>query len=146
VAGAIPNYTVLETAHTLCFLDLFPASTGHALCVPKAHAAQLHDMDDDDDDAASLDLLRCVSKLGRAATQLPGVGGYNVVQNNGAIAGQVIHHVHFHVIPRRADDGLVSFKSGAKLQDAGAAKLLASFATALKKPKQAEEAKEEEEI
>lgn len=90
--------------HSLAFLDAFPATPGHSLLVPKkAGYATLDAMPADEAGA----FLRDLPRLVRAVKAATGCDGVNVVQNNGAAAGQVVMHAHFHVIPRVAGDGLV---------------------------------------
>ena len=102
VAGDIPAARVFEDDHTLAFLDIGPLSKGHVLLIPKSHAATLDQMSADD----VAGLTRHLPRIGRAVRQLVGAEGFNVLQNNGRCAGQSVDHVHFHVIPRNADDGL----------------------------------------
>ena len=102
VAGAIPANTVLDTAHALAFMDIAPLAEGHTLLIPKRHRTTLADMSSDELSLISRELPR----LGEAILSATGAHGYNVLQNNGEVAGQVVQHVHFHIIPRHADDGL----------------------------------------
>jgi diadenosine tetraphosphate (Ap4A) HIT family hydrolase len=77
---------------------------GHALLLPKAAGyAELYDMPPE----AAAAFLRELPRLCKAVKQATGCDGVNVVQNNGGAAGQVVFHVHFHVIPRVEGDGLV---------------------------------------
>ncbi len=100
--GEIPSALVLETAEAVAFLDIHPVNLGHVLLVPKAHHATLSDLPDDLAAAAG-SLLPRLCRAVRAAT---GASALNVIVNHGAAAGQTIDHVHFHVIPRRADDSV----------------------------------------
>ena len=101
VRGEIPSTRIYEDEHVLAFLDIGPIIKGHTLVIPKAHHDPLT--------ALPADLLARVMQVVQrvAAAQLSGLGadGVNVHQSNGAAAGQVVPHVHFHVIPRFADDG-----------------------------------------
>ncbi len=83
----------------LAFLDLGPLSPGHTLVIPKRHAKRLDDLPDEDAAAVGAVLPR----LGRAVCQATGIQAYNVLQNNGEPAGQVVMHVHFHIIPKPTD-------------------------------------------
>ncbi len=93
-ARKAPAYVVYEDGATLAFLDLFPFTRGHALVIPKRHGARLTDLPFDDQIA----LVRTLDEVCRRAERL--APDYNVALNAGAAAGQIIFHVHFHVIPR----------------------------------------------
>lgn len=96
LSGEIPCHRIHEDAHVLAFLDIGPLSRGHVLLIPKEEKATLGELSDD---AASA-LGRVLPRLCRAVCTATGATAYNVLQNNGADAGQVVMHVHFHVIPR----------------------------------------------
>lgn len=101
-AGEIPCHRVHEDAHTIAFLDIAPVATGHAIVIPRHHAMRL-------DELPATELARAAEALGAVAGRVlraTGCTAYNVLQNNGEAAGQVVMHVHFHIIPRRAGDGL----------------------------------------
>ncbi|KAH7920256.1 HIT-like protein [Leucogyrophana mollusca] len=100
IAGDIPSYKVLETDHTIAFLDINPVSVGHTQIIPKYHAKTLIDLPDAH--------LADIGPLLKKVALMTGAVEYNVLQNNGAMAFQHVPHVHFHVIPKtRKDDGLV---------------------------------------
>lgn len=103
IKGEIPSFKVLETAKTLAFLDVGPLSKGHCLVIPKEHAMKLHELSDD----SLADLLPVAKKVALAV----GAENYNILQNNGREAHQVVDHVHFHVIPKTSmkdeSEGLV---------------------------------------
>ncbi len=100
--GAIPAATVLDTPHAFAFLDIAPLAPGHTLLIPKGHVETLTDMEPD----VLQHLVAELPKLAGAILAATGARAYNVLQNNGRDAGQVVGHVHFHIIPRAADDGL----------------------------------------
>jgi histidine triad (HIT) family protein len=100
VAGAIPSATVFEDEATFAFLDIGPLAKGHVLVIPKDHYVTLDAMPPDLAGA----MLRHLPELCRAVKQATGCAGLNVLQNNGAIAHQVVQHVHFHIIPRASGD------------------------------------------
>ncbi len=98
----MPASVVYEDAVLIAFLDVNPLADGHLLAVPRDHFERLTDM-------PATVVGKCASALpplGRAVMQVTGAAGFNVLQNNGRAAGQVVPHVHFHVIPRKPDDGL----------------------------------------
>jgi histidine triad (HIT) family protein len=96
VAGVIPCAKLLDTEDALAFLDIGPVARGHALLIPKDHYNTLDEMPP----AAAAGLFRHLPSLVKAVQAVTGGEGVNVLQNNGAIAGQVVSHVHVHVIPR----------------------------------------------
>jgi len=100
VAGEIPSCKVYEDADTLAFMDIGPVVKGHTLVIPRQH----HDPITGTPDAVLQKLITVVKKVAQA--QLDGLkaDGINVTQANGQIAGQIIPHIHFHVIPRFAND------------------------------------------
>lgn len=102
VSQEIPAYKVYEDEKTLAFLDSHPTSLGHTLVVSKSHYANLEEINDED--LASL--MLAVKKVGRLLKDKLGVAGYNVNENNDPVAGQIVNHLHFHVIPRSENDGL----------------------------------------
>ena len=83
----------------LAFLDLGPLAAGHALVIPKHHAKELGDLPDEDAAAVG----KVLPRLARAITQATGSKAYNVLVNIGEPAGQVVMHVHYHIIPKPGD-------------------------------------------
>lgn len=102
IAGEIPCHKVYEDQHILAFLDIAPLSLGHTLVIPKEPVAHLHQLSEES--AAALG--RVLPRLCRAVMKATGATAYNVLQNNGSAAHQVVMHVHFHIIPRIGEDGL----------------------------------------
>ncbi|MCH7571601.1 MAG: HIT family protein, partial [Planctomycetes bacterium] len=102
IDGEIPCHKVYEDEHVLAFLDVGPLSRGHTLLIPKECKAHLHELSDES--AAALG--RVLPRLCRAVMQATGATAYNVLQNNGSAAHQVVMHVHFHIIPKFDDAGL----------------------------------------
>jgi histidine triad (HIT) family protein len=103
VRGEIPCNKVYEDEKVLAFLDINPLSTGHILVVPKEPAETLDRLSDES--AAALG--RVLPRLCRAVVAVTGIREYNVLENNGQGAHQVIAHVHFHIIPKpNSRDGL----------------------------------------
>ncbi len=102
VAGEIPVTKIYEDEIVLAFLDIGPLSKGHTLLIPKEHFEKLHD-------CPSELLGKVCSRLGRIAKAVAGAmnaDGYNVLCNNGTAAGQLVEHLHFHIIPRSTGDGV----------------------------------------
>ncbi|OAA49492.1 HIT family protein 1 [Metarhizium rileyi] len=92
IKGEVPCMKLFESEKTLAFLDIGPLSKGHALVIPKYHGAKLVDIPD----AQLTEILPTLKKLVTAT----GAVNYNILQNNGSIAHQEVHHVHFHMIPK----------------------------------------------
>ena len=106
-AGEIPCFKIYEDDMTLAYLDINPFSEGHALVIPKIHAADISEIEEDALAALILRVKKVASHLKEA---LP-CDGFNILQNNGEAAGQTVRHIHFHIVPRRKGDAL-EFKSG----------------------------------
>jgi histidine triad (HIT) family protein len=100
--GEIPSATLYEDEEFRVILDLGPASKGHALILPKKHAADLYEIPDET--AAKAMLL--AKKMAGKMTKALGCDGFNIVQNNGECAGQTVFHFHMHLIPRYQGDGV----------------------------------------
>jgi histidine triad (HIT) family protein len=124
--GEIPCHRVYEDADVLAFLDINPVSRGHTLVIPREPAETLDQLSAD----AAAAVGRAMPRIARAVLAATGASAFNVLQNNGARAHQVVFHVHFHIIPKY-DDGTglgVGWKAGhlvdgAELAAAIAAKL-----------------------
>jgi histidine triad (HIT) family protein len=102
VAGQIPVTKIYEDDVVLSFLDIGPISDGHTLVIPKQHFEKLHQC------PAEI-LGRVASLLGKIAKAVAAAmnsDGYNVLCNNGRAAGQLVEHLHFHIIPRNTGDGV----------------------------------------
>lgn len=102
IRGEILCAKVFENEHLVAFLDIVPLAEGHTLVVPKRQVERLEDLPADE--AAAI--ARELGAIARRVLKATGAPAYNVLQNNGAQAGQVVPHVHFHIIPRREGDGL----------------------------------------
>ena len=96
IQGEIPAERVYETDNELAFLDVNPKSRGHTLVVPKLEVASFHELPPD----AARSLVVTLQKVAEGVARSMGTTHYNVVLNNGAVAGQIVLHVHFHIIPR----------------------------------------------
>jgi histidine triad (HIT) family protein len=99
--GEIPCHRIYEDDHVLAFLDVGPLSRGHTLVIPKQAVATLDQLSDD----ASAAIGRVLPRISRAVLAATGATAFNVLQNNGALAHQAVHHVHFHIIPKYDDGG-----------------------------------------
>jgi histidine triad (HIT) family protein len=102
IKGEIPCTKVYEDENILCFLDIAPANKGHCLIVPKEHYEILIDAPEDIINYS----LKVAKKIARAMSASLANEGFNVLINNGKAAGQIVPHVHLHVIPRFKGDGV----------------------------------------
>ncbi len=98
--GEIPSRTLYEDGKFRVILDLSPATRGHALILPKDHAANLYELPDD---IAANVLVLAKSMITQMSRKL-GCDGFNLMQNNGEAAGQTVNHFHLHLIPRYLND------------------------------------------
>jgi histidine triad (HIT) family protein len=102
VTGEIPAVKVLDEELVLGFMDINPASRGHLLVIPKRHAENIFEISEGDLTAA----MKAVRKCARAAREALKADGVTVLQLNGKASGQVVPHLHIHVMPRWENDGL----------------------------------------
>jgi histidine triad (HIT) family protein len=98
--GEIPCHKLYEDERVLAFLDVSPLSPGHTLVIPKEPAVTIDQLSDES--AAAIG--RVLPRLARAIMRATGTSDYNVLQNNGSAAHQVVMHVHFHIIPKPSPD------------------------------------------
>jgi len=114
ISGDIPAAVLMQTDKIISFLDINPVNRGHALIMPKRHVASLLELGDDELQAAIVAARRVAAAVCKG-TNSP---AFNILENDGEPAGQLIDHAHFHVIPRRLDDGFsfgwrrLSYKEG----------------------------------
>lgn len=108
VAGELSSHKVYEDGDTLAFLDISPVNYGHTLVIPKKHYENMEEITGKE----LRKVIGTVKKIGRAVKKGLGVKGYNVGVNNDSVAGQIVPHLHFHVIPRSAGDGLKLWPQG----------------------------------
>ncbi len=102
-AGEIPSFKVYEDDLVLAYLDINPFSKGHTLVIPKNHSQGLLETDD----ATLGAIIARVKKVAAHLKSTLNCDGFNILQNNGAAAGQTVYHLHFHIIPRWEGDPLV---------------------------------------
>lgn len=99
--GEIPSQTLYEDDEFRVILDLGPATKGHALILPKEHYANLYELPDE----TAGKVMKLAKKMVIRMTDKLGCEGFNLVQNNGDLAGQTVFHFHMHMIPRYQADG-----------------------------------------
>jgi histidine triad (HIT) family protein len=95
--GELPCHRVYEDEHVLAFLDIMPRAPGHTLVIPKTPARNLLDIDP----AALAETIKAVQKVAKAAQKVFEADGITLQQFNESAGGQVVFHLHFHIIPRR---------------------------------------------
>lgn len=102
VRGEVPSKKIYEDEGNIAFLDINPASPGHVLVVPKKHFASMHDID-----APSMQKLSvAVKNVNDMIKEKLNAEATNIMVNNGRLAGQIVDHMHFHIIPRYKGDGI----------------------------------------
>jgi histidine triad (HIT) family protein len=102
VAGEIPSQRVDEDERTVAFMDINPATRGHALVIPRRHVANLLEIEADDLEAT----IAAAQRLARAVSERLGADGVNLINSCGPAAWQTVFHFHGHVIPRYEGDPL----------------------------------------
>jgi histidine triad (HIT) family protein len=102
IAGEIPAFTVLDEELVLAFMDINPSSQGHMLVAPKRHAENIFEISEGDLAAVINGVKRCANAVKEALK----TEGVTVLQLNGRASGQIVPHLHIHIIPRWENDGL----------------------------------------
>ena len=102
VAGELPSTRIAEDERTVAFMDISPATRGHALVIPREHAKDLHEIDPEDLAACA----RMAQRVAARAQAALGADGVNLLNSCGAAAWQTVFHFHMHVVPRYANDPL----------------------------------------
>ncbi len=97
----LPAHIVFENEHVVAFLDIQPSAKGHTLVIPRAHSASILEAECDD----MREVCKVVQHITPAILSSLGAQGFNLTVNTGAVAGQVIFHTHWHILPRFEGDG-----------------------------------------
>ncbi len=126
--GEAPAHKVYEDDDTLAFLDIMPRAPGHTLVVPKTPARNILDATPDQ----LLAVMKTVQKVARAVMKAFGAEGVLIQQFNEEAAGQVVFHLHFHVLPRKAGEPLAPPRSDIE-DDAVLAENAAKIAAAIER-------------
>jgi histidine triad (HIT) family protein len=111
-----PASIAYEDEQVVAFLSKHPVNEGHTLVVPKKHCENIYEISEED----AAYLFRIVKRVALAVRDSTGAEGIRIVQNNGEAAGQVIFHLHMHVIPMAPNDGFIhgkAFRDHANLRD-----------------------------
>jgi histidine triad (HIT) family protein len=109
--GELPCYKIYEDDKALAFLDIMPRASGHALVLPKASARNILDVAPDD----LAHVMKVAQKIAKASVEVFGADGVTIQQFNESAGGQVVFHLHVHVIPRKAG---VALKPPASVKEA----------------------------
>jgi len=96
ISGEIPSYKIYEDDLVYSFLDINPVGIGHTLVIPKEHYERVDELPEET--AAAIG--RALPKIAAAVIAATGTTAYNILVNTGKSAGQVVPHVHFHIIPK----------------------------------------------
>lgn len=102
IAGSIPSQTIDSDERTVAFMDINPATPGHALVVPRVHSADLLEISSEDLTATAL----AAQRLAQRMKDVLEADGINLISACGAAAWQTVFHFHIHVVPRYEDDPL----------------------------------------
>ena len=121
IAGAIPAAKLFEDDLVTAFLDIAPLNPGHCLVIPKAHFHSITEVPE----ATAGRMTAVAAKLGAALMRVVEADGFNLILANGAAAGQVVNHVHLHVVPRLPSDGIQLPARSLPYKDAAARDALA---------------------
>jgi histidine triad (HIT) family protein len=100
-SGEIPSKKIYENDHVVAFLDINPSAPGHTLVVPKRHYNNILDVDE----KTLVHLIDGVQTVAKRMSEKLG-SDITVLQNNGRTSGQIVFHIHFHIIPRTEGDGI----------------------------------------
>lgn len=107
ISGEIPSHVVYEDDATFCIMDIQPLTRGHLLVMPKKHVERFGDMEERD----VIPVMLTVHRMVGAMSSVFQPDGYNIFQNNGRAAGQIVDHLHVHLVPRRKGDGAIAQKA-----------------------------------
>ena len=100
--GEIKVEKIWENDYFLAFPDAHPVGEGHTLIIPKEHFETILDLND----AISQKYISAIKEVGKILLKKYKADGFNIVLNNGKTAGQVVKHIHFHLLPRKEGDNL----------------------------------------
>lgn len=126
VKGEIPSYKVFEDGQTLAILDINPVNKGHTLVLPREHYVNILDVPE----PVLIATMRTVKLLAQTLSKY--AEGVNVHHNANKAAGQVVDHLHFHVIPRYLEDGLELWKGRGMYEKDEALQILGTLRNLLK--------------
>lgn len=103
INNEIPSFKIYENDYVLCFLDINASTDGHTLIVPKKHFTNIFDVDEE----YLNEITKAIKIVTKKLESSLGVNNVNIINNSGELAGQTVMHLHFHVIPRYENDGII---------------------------------------
>jgi histidine triad (HIT) family protein len=103
----IPSDKIYEDENVFAFLDIHPVNKGHALVIPKKHAVNIYDIEDEEISK----VIKTAQKIAKQLKVVVKADGINIHMNNEKAGGQAVFHAHIHVIPRHENDGLTHWES-----------------------------------
>lgn len=122
IDGKMPSYTLYEDEEIKVFLDIYPMSKGHSLVVPKKHFEDIFTISEVD-----MIFTKKIPVIASRLKRITGATGMNIIQNNGRDAGQILNHIHFHLVPRFPNDGLTLIPSKSELDEETAKELVEMY-------------------
>ena len=108
IRNELLSYKIYEDKNFLAILDIGPVNKGHVLVIPKKHIEDFFGLNEN----ISKELIKIIQKVAKAVIKATKADGFNLMLNNKKAAGQLIDHVHFHIIPRFKEDGLKHWPQG----------------------------------
>ena len=102
IAGRLPSFKLYEDELFIAILDKFPVNLGHTLLIPKFHEEDIFGLCEKE----APQIMPLAMKIAARLREVLNPDGFNILQNNGRAAGQVVFHYHLHIIPRFKDDGV----------------------------------------
>lgn len=99
--GEIPCHRIYENKNTLAFLDVKPHAQGHTVVIPKKHAVRIFDLSEDEQKEMMVDVVKVMKKIDKVLNP----DGFNTGWNQNTAGGQVVPHLHIHILPRYINDG-----------------------------------------
>jgi len=102
IEGKKPSHKIYEDENTYAFLDINPRNKGHTLVIPKKHRETFLDLKEKEIN----NLFQKIQKIAKAVKKATDAEGFNLLQNNKKAAGQIVDHVHVHIIPRYTEDNV----------------------------------------
>lgn len=124
----MPASVVFENESVIAFLDINPIAPGHTLVLPKKHSTNVSDIVVEDFVA----VVTAIPQIAKGVLKAVHATAYNIGSNTGADAGQAIFHTHFHIIPRKSDDGLKFWEHGSYRDDAERERIARNIAENIK--------------
>jgi len=127
IEGKIPCNKVYENKDVLAFLDMSPVNRGHVLIVPKKHSETLLDTDEQ----VLCKIIKATKKISNGVMKAVNANGINIIVNNFKAAGQIVPHMHMHIVPRFSSDGFTYTEPKKKFSESEMQKVAENIRKAL---------------